>query len=58
MAAISDAFGALMAMVGGAGAILAGEPADDGVEVAGDAMLSLIVNLVTWDDTMNFRHRH
>jgi len=41
MAAIFDAFAALMAMVGGAGAILAGEPALDGVETAGDA-ISLI----------------
>ena len=38
MAAIFDAFAALMAMVGGAGAILAGEPALDGVDTAGDAM--------------------
>ena len=34
-----------MAMVGGAGAILAGEPALDGVDTAGDAM-SLIESFV------------
>lgn len=39
MAAMVDALAALMAMVGGAGAILAGEPAlDDGVETAGEAI--------------------
>ena len=38
MAAIFDAFAALMAMVGGAGAMFAGEPALDGVDTAGEAM--------------------
>jgi hypothetical protein len=43
MAAMVDAFAALMAMVGGAGAILAGEPAlDDGVETAGEAIANQI----------------
>jgi hypothetical protein len=38
MAAIFDAFVALMAIVGGAGAMFAGEPALDGVDTAGEAM--------------------
>jgi hypothetical protein len=38
IAAIFDAFAALMARVGGAGAMFAGEPALDGVDTAGEVM--------------------
>jgi len=38
MAAIFAAFAALIAIVGSAGAIFAGEPALEGVDPAGDAM--------------------
>jgi hypothetical protein len=38
MAAIFAAFAALIAIVGSAGAIFAGEPALEGVDTAGDAM--------------------
>jgi hypothetical protein len=53
MAAILDASAVLIAMFGGAGAILAGEPADDGVETAGDAMSLVVVKFVIWEDTIN-----
>jgi hypothetical protein len=53
--AILDAFVALMAMVGGAGAILAGEPALEGVDTAGDAM-SLIEEVSTKDNEINVAH--
>ena len=45
MAAMFDAFAALMAMEGGAGAMFAGEPALDGVDTAGEAM-SLVESFV------------
>jgi hypothetical protein len=35
-----EAFAVLIARVGGAGAIAAGEPADDGVDTAGEAIVS------------------
>lgn len=35
-----EAFAILMARVGGAGAIAAGEPAEDGVDTAGEAIVS------------------
>jgi hypothetical protein len=35
-----EAFTVLIARVGGAGAIAAGEPADDGVDTAGEAIVS------------------
>jgi hypothetical protein len=40
MAVIFDGVAALIARVGGAGAIAAGEPAEDGVETAGDAIVA------------------
>jgi hypothetical protein len=55
MAAIFDAFAALMAMVGRAGAILAGEPVLEGVDTAGDAM-SLIDGYETANNEVNVAH--
>lgn len=40
IAIMFDGVEALMASVGGAGAIAAGEPAEDGVDTAGEAMLT------------------
>jgi hypothetical protein len=57
MAAIFDASAALIAMLGGAGAMLAGEPADDGVDTAGEAM-SLTMKFVARDNTVNFARWH
>lgn len=57
MAAMRDASAALIAMLGGAGAMLAGEPADDGVDTAGEAM-SLAVKSVNQGDTANFARWH
>lgn len=34
----------LLAMLGGAGAIAAGEPAEDGVDTAGDAILPIVIS--------------
>jgi hypothetical protein len=53
--AIFDAFAALIAMVGGAGAILAGEPALEGVDTAGDAM-SPIQEVSTEGNEINVAH--
>jgi hypothetical protein len=40
-----DMFGALIARVGGAGAMAAGEPVEDGVDTAGEAMSATCENL-------------